>query len=187
MNQINQTNNSINKRGIRHFDPETYENELPHQIKNAICVMSDKNEGRVVFVGSNDAEDNFRKRLGEYFQGKGKCSMRKSIAEALSHKQGYPVSEDDATNYIRQNMTFVVIEVNGEEKRKNLKNRLIATFAQNANNQPTKDWLGKYSSNPKIANGKLWNAQNLNGETLDDRMFKITHYGTLVLSVEKGG
>lgn len=67
-----------------------------------------------------------------------------------------------------------IIEVNDNEKRKELEKALITAVAQCPECNASDKWLGKYCAAPKIRNGKLWNVKHLKSKTpLTSELFQL--------------
>ncbi len=172
--------NDLENRGAKYFNAYNYTTELPKNITDGICMVFDKNEKRVVYIGTHRENGNLHKRLEQDFLGKGNCSMRKSIIDALSHKQKLPAFKKQAVNYIKENMNFVVITIGNRNKRHELWKHLIVACVQDTNNQPSPNWLGKYSNDISIRNGKLWNKICLKGKTLDSKDYELLNANILL-------
>ena len=168
---------SINEMIIeeaKFFSPYNYEDELPNDIVNGICIMYDTIENRVVYVGRNDKDNNLVERLSDYFKT-GKCSLCRSVNDALTNLNNRFVSKNEAINYLRSNIKFALIKIDEREVRNRLTYCLINTFAFDPNNKRGVDWLGRYSSDKVVSNGNLWNKDvgKMNGNTLSKEDIEI--------------
>lgn len=145
--------------------------------KNGVYIMFENGETahpydlneRIVRIGINKQQDRLPRRLRSHYNGTVHTSVfRKHIRTALAERDGIAVdkvTEQQISDYIRKNITFVVIEVNDNEKRKELEKALITAVAQCPECNASDKWLGKYCAAPKIRNGKLWNVEHLNSKT----------------------
>lgn len=76
------------------------------------------------------------------------------------------------TNYMREKMQFVVIEVNDLGKRKRLENAIIATLYNDKTNFVSSDmWLGNYSQKSKES--RMWLTKGINEECLNEEEFNL--------------
>lgn len=137
---------------------------------------------RIVYVGINEKSstpqepDKQPKRSREYrrlferlknhFTSQGKnTKLRDHIEECLYASK----SNMGVTQYMQTNLRFMVIKVDDATARRNLEAKLISTIARCEHCNRTADWLGQYSSNKTIANGKMWNVEGVNAYlTLDE-------------------
>jgi len=72
--------------------------------------------------------------------------------------------ESEITRLLRTNFIFRFIELAGQTRRMGktgLESSLIATVAQCPVCRPSANWLGGYSPETRIAQGKLWQVQHL--------------------------
>ena len=64
-------------------------------------------------------------------------------------------------NYIRENISFCVMQIDNLEQRKEMEKRLIELVCNCKNCFKSKNWLGKYHFKDTIKNGKLWNIEHV--------------------------
>lgn len=145
--------------------------------KNGVYIMFENGETahpcdfneRIVRIGINEQQDRLPRRVKSHYNGTVRTSVfRKHLRAAIAERDGIAVdkvTEQQISDYIRKNITFVVIEVNDKKKREELEKALIATVAQCPECKASDKWLGKYCAAPKIRNGKLWNVKYLNSKT----------------------
>lgn len=172
----------LRRAGARFIYPGVQDNSCDRRIcsdftkipKNGVYIMFENGETahpcdfneRIVRIGINKQQDRLPRRLKSHYNGTVHTSVfRKHIGTAIAERDGIAVdkvTEQQISDYIRKNITFVVIEVNDYEKRKELEKALIATVAQCPECNASDKWLGKYCAAPKIRNGKLWNVRLLN-------------------------
>ena len=154
--------------------------------KNGVYIMFENGETahpcdyneRIVRIGINKKQDRLPRRLKSHYNGTVRTSVfRKHIGTAIAERDGIAVdkvTKQQISDYIRKNITFVVIEVNDYEKRKELEKALIPTVAQCPECNASDKWLGKYCAAPKIRNGKLWNVKYLKSKTpLTSELFQL--------------
>ena len=163
--------------------------------KNGVYIMFENGETahpydlneRIVRIGINKQQDRLPRRLRSHYDGTVHTSVfRKHIRTAIAERDGIAVdkvTEQQISDYIRKNITFVVIEVNDNEKRKELEKALITAVAQCPECNASDKWLGKYCAAPKIRNGKLWNVEHLNSKTpLTSELFQLICDGLVFLA-----
>lgn len=151
---------------------------------------------RIVRIGINKGESNLKSRIGEHFINKNKdrSIFRKNIGRALISKRGgsllehwdidltshatrevykdiidhekLMMIEQEVSGIIQSNFSFVVIQENSGEKRKDFEAKLIATVSNCSECYPSADWLGKYSPKEKIRRSGLWQENHLWKQTL---------------------
>lgn len=151
--------------------------------KNGVYIMFENGETahpcdlneRIVRIGISEQPDRLPRRLKSHYNGK--SIFRKHIRTAIAERDGIAVdkvTKQQICDYIRKNITFVVIEVNDYEKREELEKALIPAVAQCPECNASDKWLGKYCAAPKIRNGKLWNVEYLNSKTpLTSELFQL--------------
>ena len=188
----------LRRAGARFVYPGVQDNSCDRRIcsdftkipKNGVYIMFENGEtahpcdfnGRIVRIGINEKQDNLPQRLKSHYNGTGSV-FRKHIRTAIAERDGIAVdkvTEQQISDYIRKNITFVVIEVNDKKKREELEKALIAAVAQCPECNASDKWLGKYCAAPKIRNGKLWNVEHLNSKTPLTRELSQLIYDGLV-------
>lgn len=162
---------------------------------------------RIVWVGSHISKGRFTKRLSEHLlrQNKDRSSFRKHIgrclladdpfleqwnfkltscADRLKYAGRVDIQrqkevEACVTQYIGDNMKFVVFPVKAEQKRRDLKNSLLATLNRCDGCHPSPNWLGLRHQTEIIRKG-LWNERGLSGQPLSvsDIQTLAGHTGT---------
>ena len=175
----------LRRAGARFIYPGVQDNSCDRRIcsdftkipKNGVYIMFENGETahpcdfneRIVRIGINKQQDRLPRRLKSHYNGTVHTSVfRKHIRTAIAERDGIAVdkvTEQQISDYIRKNITFVVIEVNDNEKRKELEKALITAVAQCPECNASDKWLGKYCAAPKIRNGKLWNVKYLKSKT----------------------
>ena len=83
--------------------------------------------------------------------------------------------EKRISEYIQQNLSFVVFEVKTKEDRLFWESRIISTLSNAAKSgeiKPSKNWLGSYSPNEKLKKSGLWLLNELYKQSLNDEEFE---------------
>jgi len=76
--------------------------------------------------------------------------------------------EKRVSQYIQANFSFVVFEVEAQEKRLELESKIISTISMCEECCPSSDWLGLFSPKEKISKSGLWLINGLFKEPLSD-------------------
>ncbi len=150
------------------------------------------NTNRITRIGTHDGDGRLKDRLKDHFlKNKQRDSIfRKHIGRCLLTKNNDPYIkkwdlpfkkkqdieknkllvnikyekqyEQKITQYIQQNLSFVIIpNINLEVKRKYLERRLISTVSLCEECNPSVNWLGNYHPDIKIRKSGLWNIYEL--------------------------
>ena len=160
---------------------------------------------RIVRVGTHTGDNQLYSRLNQHFvkENKNRSIFRKNIGRAFLHKEQHPYAqkwEYDTTsregkekysklldidfekalekrisNYIHQNLSFVVFEVKTKEERLFWESRIIATLSKAAKDgflKPSENWLGNFSPDLKVRQSGLWQSQHLNEAPLTPQEFE---------------
>jgi len=69
--------------------------------------------------------------------------------------------EEMVSQYIQDNFSFSIIEINDKLKRLNLKNKIISSLSLSDEFNPSDEWLGSFSPREKIRKNGLWLEQHL--------------------------
>lgn len=154
--------------------------------KNGVYIMFENNElghdgERIVRIGINSQQDRLPQRIKTHFTGTVRRSIfRKHIGSCL--KDVPPESlENEISTYIRNNISFVIIEVNDKTQRESLEKELISTISKCNECSCSPNWLGKYCKSEKISKGKLWNVTFLNNpDTLTDEHTQLIYDGLVL-------
>jgi hypothetical protein len=148
---------------------------------------------RIVRVGTHTGEGNLHSRISEhlYAKNKDRSVFRKHIGRCLLVKRHDPFLikwnidltsrknkekyenqidfsrlqsvEDEVSEYIKENLTFITIKTEAAISRTELEGRLLSTVSNCPHCGPSKTWLGRHHPNQKIGHSGLWNIQGLNG------------------------
>ncbi|MGB9940119.1 hypothetical protein [Methanosarcina sp.] len=154
--------------------------------------------GRIVRIGTHTGKNQLRSRLKQHFikENKDRSIFRKNIGRALLNrdkdpfldqweidltsrkaKEEYSASidlekqreiEKRVSQYIQANFSFVVIEVEAQEKRLELESKIISTISLCDECCHSSDWLGLFSPKEKISKSGLWLVNELFKEPLSD-------------------
>lgn len=146
---------------------------------------------RVVRVGTHTGIDQLRSRLFQHFvnENKDRSIFRKNIGRALLYKDGddflkqweidlttkknkelylnfidlkkQKETETRVTNYIQNNLSFVVFQVDNKDKRMEIESKIISTISLCKECKASKNWLGNFSPKEKIIKSGLWLANEL--------------------------
>ena len=144
--------------------------------RNGIYIFFEKGEtittpdgrilDRIVRVGTHKKDDNLYKRLNQHFTGNITSSIfRKDIGKAL-----FTDNEEEISKYMRENLSFVVLEVETEKERLCWEERIVFTLSKAVilgQISPSEDWLGKSSPKEKIRKSGLWQVEGIYIEELD--------------------
>ena len=152
---------------------------------------------RIVRIGTHTGINQLRSRLNQHFvnENKDRSIFRKNIGRCLLNIENNPYSkvweidfttrknkdeyghlvdenvqkqlETRITEYIQNNLSFTVIEVNDKVERMNLESKLISTISLCKNCKPSTNWLGLHSTKSKIRKSGLWQENELYKEPLD--------------------
>ena len=160
---------------------------------------------RIVRIGTHTGENQLRSRLMQHFvkENKNRSIFRKNIGRAFLHKEQHPYAEKweyDTTSregkekysklldidfekalekrisdYIHQNLSFVVFEVKTKEERLFWESRIIATLSNAGKAReivPSENWLGNSSPKECIPESGLWLVNELYKQGLSEEEFE---------------
>ncbi|AKB32024.1 hypothetical protein MSSIH_1334 [Methanosarcina siciliae HI350] len=158
---------------------------------------------RVVRIGTHTGKNQLRSRLKQHFikENKDRSIFRKNIGRALLNRDKDPFldqweidltsrkakkenaglidsekqeeTEKRVSQYIQKNFSFVVIEVEAQEKRLELESKIISTISLCDECGPSSDWLGLFSPKEKIRKSGLWLVNELFKEPLSDEDMRL--------------
>lgn len=112
------------------------------------------------------------RRLDQHFRGNMRASrFRKYVGNSLQNKAKHSITdiEKEISTYMIENFSFVVFEVETQNKREFWEKKLISTLGQAGKKgiiKASKNWLGKHSSNPNIKASGLWQEDDMNDVSL---------------------
>lgn len=141
---------------------------------------------RIVRVGTHTGENQLRSRLKQHFLNKNKdrSIFRKHIGRAILTKNNDPFIEfwekdltsqknkeafspmidfnyqkkieDQVSQYIQNNFSFCVIQIETKKERLDIEKKIISTLSWCKECRKTEKWLGNYSPKEKIVKSGLW-------------------------------
>ena len=141
---------------------------------------------RIVRIGTHTGKNQLRSRLKQHFinEKKDRSIFRKNIGRALLNKVNDPFLEKwnldlttrkarekysnsinfekqneiekKVSNFIQNNFTFVVLQVDEKDKRLDLESKIISTVSLCSHCKATDNWLGLSSPKEKIRTSGLW-------------------------------
>ncbi|MCL5430635.1 MAG: hypothetical protein M1504_04160 [Candidatus Marsarchaeota archaeon] len=141
---------------------------------------------RIVRIGTHTGKDQLRSRLEQHFvnENKDRSIFRRNVGRCILNKTKDPFLKDwemDLTtreakdklskgmdfekltkvekmvsDYMQENFSFVVFEVDKKDKRLGLESKMISTVSLCDECVPSKDWLGRFSPKEKVRESGLW-------------------------------
>lgn len=163
-----------------------------------------ENMNRIVRVGTHTGENQLRSRLIQHFvrENKNRSIFRKNIGRCILNienksyldswelditpKKGREdklkkinnelekILENRISQYIQNNLSFCVFEVDTKEERLFWESKIISTLsnaAQSGEIKPSENWLGNKSPKDKIRASGLWQVNELYKESLTNTEF----------------
>ncbi|MCK9561641.1 MAG: hypothetical protein M0R02_02855 [Bacteroidales bacterium] len=157
---------------------------------------------RIVRVGTHTGENQLRSRLNQHFvkKNKNRSIFRKNIGRCFLNKDKnkyLDLWELDITSradkeknlklldlnfekqlekrisdYIQSNLSFCVFQIETKEQRLFWESKIISTLAKSNELQPSKNWLGNFSTKEKIRQSGLWQVNELYNEELTKTEFE---------------
>ena len=158
---------------------------------------------RIVRIGTHTGENQLRSRLKQHFLNKNKdrSIFRKNIGRAILNKNNDPFLkfweldlttrkskdqyselidfdyqkkiETDVSDFIENNFSFSVFEVNSKEERLSIESKLISTISWCDECQPSNNWLGSFSPKEKIIKSGLWLVNELYKTPYENQEVKL--------------
>lgn len=168
---------------------------------------------RIVRIGTHTSNDRLKSRLRDHFISKNKDGsiFRKNIGKAMLNKnddqyldiwsldtsKSYNKDkvnqekelkiEEDISNYLQNNITFVCFPVAEKEDRLRLEEALISLLSKSDDFYTDNNWLGKFSPVDKIRQSGLWLTQGLDASLLTASEFarikESVRYGNQFYSI----
>lgn len=141
---------------------------------------------RIVRIGTHTGNNQLRSRLNQHFlnENKDRSIFRKNIGRAILNRRNDPFLESweldltttearetysaeidfdyqksieaQVSQYIQNNFSFSVFEVNSKEERLQIESKLISTISWCEECKPSREWLGNFSPKEKIVKSGLW-------------------------------
>ncbi len=154
------------------------------------------NFDRIVRVGTHTGEKQLRSRLNQHFvkENKNRSIFRKNIGRCFLNKDQSPYLtlwelditskaekeknlklldldfekkiEKRISDYIQNNLSFCVFQVDTKVQRLFWESKIVSTLAKSNELKPSKNWLGNYSTKDKIKASGLWQVNELYNEAL---------------------
>lgn len=152
---------------------------------------------RIVRVGTHTGQNNLPKRLKEhlYTPNKDRSVFRKHIGRSLLARRNDPFREaweiclttrkareqfahkvdkarledieQEVSDYMNQNFSFAVLQVDNKNDRLSIESGLLSAIAACPGCRPSQNWLGLYHPNIVIRECGLWNIQGLNSAPIE--------------------
>ncbi len=162
-----------------------------------------KNWERIVRVGTHTGNNQLRSRLKQHFikENKNRSIFRKNIGRCLLNKIKHPYLsnwdldstskkdrlknghliektfeqglEKQISQYIQENLSFVVFEVATKDQRLFWESRIISTLAAFPHTNSSENWLGQFSPKDKIRQYGLWQVNELFNQPLNETEFNL--------------
>ncbi len=148
---------------------------------NGIYLFYEKGEKingkpRIVRVGINTEDGNFKKRIHSHYKGSHKNSVfRKHVGYAILGQEGvndkirnewynekgkFKDMEHNVDRYFNGSFTYKTIEIAQKNLRSQIEQQWIQLLSFHPKNKPSKTWLGKYGKEP-ISSSGLWNINHV--------------------------
>jgi len=157
---------------------------------------------RIVRIGTHTGDNQLRSRFQQHFidENKDRSIFRKNIGRALLNgrgdmflkqweldltsrkdreKYGHMVSfkrqariEKTVTEYIQNQLSFVVFQVDNKEERLSLESKMISTVSLCKECGPSRNWLGLSSPKTKTRESGLWLVNELFKKPLTENDLK---------------
>lgn len=161
------------KRIVR-VGTHTGNNQLLSRLKQHFCnnnkdrSIFSKNVGRCILNNENPSYLPFWEL--DLTPKKDREKKEKLIDANLQQELEKRISE-----YIQNNLSFCVFEVNSREDRLRWERKLISTLSNAAKAgeiKPSEGWLGNHSTKPKIKESGLWQVNELYKESLTEEEYQ---------------
>lgn len=151
---------------------------------------------RIVRVGTHTGDKQLRSRLNQHFvkENKNRSIFRKNIGRCLLNKDQSSYqslwelditskaekeknlklldldfekkTEKRISDYIQNNLSFCVFQIDTKEQRLFWESKIVSTLAKSNELKPSTNWLGNSSTKEKIKESGLWQVNELNNESL---------------------
>ena len=158
---------------------------------------------RIVRIGTHTGQNQLYSRLNQHFlvENKDRSIFRKNIGRAILNKNNDDFIkyweldlttrhskekylgkidnkkqneiEKAVTNYIQNNFSFIVFEVDDKDRRLTIESKIISTVSLCGECKQTQQWLGNYSTKRKIIESGLWLVNELWKEPLNNEDINI--------------
>ena len=156
------------------FDPEKNK-RIP---KKGVYIFFEKGEkisipngeklDRIVRIGTHYNQEGLQERLKNHFTTSNSV-FRENVKEALVKRYGNKITNEFINNYMRENFSFVILEIKegGKEKRRKWEYKLTQTISKAVflgEIIPSEKWLGKDAAFDEIIEGGLWQKEGIYNE-----------------------
>jgi len=146
---------------------------------------------RIVRIGTHTGNNKLISRLDEHFlkENKDRSIFRKNIGRAFLNRENNSFleywemdltskkarlelenkvdlnlknkTESKVSNYIQNNFSFATFQINNKNTRLYFEKKLISTISLCSECNPSKEWLGNFSTKEKIRKSGLWQVNEL--------------------------
>jgi hypothetical protein len=146
---------------------------------------------RIVRIGTHTGQDQLPSRLKQHFlkMNKDRSIFRKNIGRAILNQANDPFLDDwendlterakkdefsskidsekkdqveqEVSNYMKENFSFVVFPLETKEERIAMEKKLISEVSNCQECKPSDSWFGKNSPEEKISSSGLWQVQHV--------------------------
>jgi hypothetical protein len=150
-----------------------------HTGENQLCSRLNQH-----FVKENKNRSIFRKNIGRCFLNRDKSKYLNlwelditSKADKVKNLKLLDLNfekqlETRISDYIQNNLSFCVFQVDTKEKRLFWESKIVSTLAKSNELKPSKNWLGNFSTKDKIKQSGLWQVNELYNEELTETEFE---------------
>lgn len=172
-----------------------------------------RNLDRIVRVGTHTSQNRLRARLKDHYitENKDGSIFRKNIGRALLNQQNDPFLpewdqnqsrindpdilkridwtymksvEKSVSKHLRENISFVTIEVENADDRLRLEEGIIATLNNDPDFISSPNWLGRFSPKTEIRNSGMWLVQGLDAAPLtNSEVVKVTGFSRNTVNI----
>lgn len=154
-------------------------NEAAHGSERIVRIGTHTGNGQLVsrlkqhFLNENKDRSIFRKNIGRALLNKEKDAFLEQWEIDLTTKEArdefldlvdlekQKQVEEQVSDYIQKNFSFIVFAVEDKEKRLEMESKIISTLSLCKNCGPSRNWLGLSSPKEKIKETGLWQINEL--------------------------
>jgi len=151
------------------------------------CRINGRKVKRIVRVGINEQDGNFRKRIRQHYGNVNSLMghttgsvFRNLVGGALLRKAkdrrwkrwvdkigSFPDVEKKVSAQLRRNFTFVCFRLNTQTGRHRVEKGLIGLLACCSPHAPSKRWLGYHAADERVQESCLWNRNYTKPKAID--------------------
>ena len=172
--------------------------EFAHSTERIVRIGTHTGENKLLsrleehFVNENKDRSIFRKNIGRALLNKdndpfieqwNKKNLAKKIKKALDFNSDEFIKQEKiekrineiekrVTEYIQENISFVVFQIDDKDKRLELESKIISTVSLCDECKPSPDWFGLFSPEEKIRKSGLWLVNKLWKSPLSEKDLK---------------